>query len=136
MHVIIYLPTMKKESVANMLYITFFCMRPSKYTGTTSNKQVFALQDITLYIGLRRLNNDTYTDLELEAATQTTYCFTKQKNQHGGDVIAHATNADMLCCPVKATIQQFMIHRKKRQKSNKPYNGKVKLASYYNTKRR
>ena len=105
MHAIIHSPPMEKELIANMIYIAFFyCMCPCKYTGTTSDKQAFALEDITFYIGLRRLDNETCTDLELEAATQTTYCFTKQKNQHNSDVIAHATSGDMLCCPVKAMV--------------------------------
>ena len=62
------------------------------------------------------------------------YCFTEQKKQHKGDVTAHTASGDMLCCPVKATVRQFMIHRKERCRPNKPYNGKVKLASYYNSK--
>ena len=134
MYGIITRPTMENESVANMICIAFFyCMRPGEYTGTTTDEQAFVLDDIAFYIGLRRLDNELCSDLELEAATQTTYCFTEQKNQHKGDVIAHATSGDMLCCPVKATVRQFMIHRRECRKRNKPYNGKVKLASYYNS---
>ena len=40
----------------------------------------------------------------------------------------------MLCCPVKAMIRQMLLHRKERHKRNKPYDGTVKLASYYNSK--
>ena len=109
-------------------------MRPGEYNGTTTNKQAFAFDGIAFYIGLKRLNNEFCSDLELEAATQTTYCFDEQKNQHKGDVIAHATSGDMLCCPVKATARQFMIHHRECWKRNKAYNGKVKLASYYNSK--
>ena len=109
-------------------------MRPGEYTGTTSDDQVFALKDIALLIGSWRLNNEFCSNLELEAATYTTYCFTKQKNQHKGDVIAHATSGDVLCCPVKAMVQQMLLHRKERCKCNKPYDGTVKLAPYYNSK--
>ena len=75
------------------------------------------------FIGSQRLNNEFCSDLELEAATQSTYCFTKQKNQHKGDVIAHATSGDMLCCPVKATVRQCLLDRKERQTRNKLYDG-------------
>ena len=106
MHAIVHSPSMEKEAVANMICIAFFyCMCPGEYTGTTTDDQAFALKDITFYIGARRLDNATCSDLELQAATQTTYCFTKQKNQHDGDVIAHTTSGDMLCCPVKATVR-------------------------------
>ena len=71
----------------------------------TTHDQAFALKDTTFYISLRRHDNETCANLELETATQTTYYFTKQKNQHDGDVNAHATSGDMLCCPVKATAQ-------------------------------
>ena len=110
MFAIIQSPTMERESIANMICIAFFyCMRPGEYTGTTTDEQAFALEDITLYIGARRLDNESCTDLELEAATQTMYCFTKQKNQHKGDVIAHPASGDMLCCPVKAMVRQFLL---------------------------
>ena len=135
MHALVTSPSMEREAVANMICIAFFyCMRPGEYTGTTTDDQAFALDDVAVYIGARRLNHATCSDLELQAATQTTYCFTEQKNQHDGDVIAHTTSGDQLCCPVKATIRQLMIHRTERRKHNKPYDGKVKLASYYNSK--
>ena len=69
MDAIIQAPTMEKESISNMIVTAFFyCMRSDKYTGTTSKKQAFALEDITFYIGLRRLDNETCTDLKLEVA--------------------------------------------------------------------
>ena len=135
MYAIVLSPSMEKESIANMIFIAFFyCMRPGEYTGTTTNDQAFELEDITFYIGAQRLDNATCSDLELQAATQTTYCFTKQNNQHDGDVIAHTTSSDILWCPVKATVRQFMIHRTELQSHNKPYNGEVKMTSYYNIK--
>ena len=134
-HAIVDSPSMEKEAVANMICIAFFyCMRPGEYTGSTSDDHPFALEDIAFYIGLRRLDNEFCSDVELEAATSTTYCFTEQKNGHKGDVIAHTTSGDMLCCPVRATVRQFMIHRREARRRNRPYNGSVKLASYYNSK--
>ena len=136
MHALVHSPSMEKEAVANIVCIAFFyCMRPGEYTGTTTDDQAFALDDVAVFIGSRRLDNEFCSDLELAAATHTTYCFTEHKNQHKGDVIAHATSGDMLCCPVKATIrQQMLLHRKERRKRSKPYDGTVKLASYYNSK--
>ena len=109
-------------------------MCPGKYTGKTTNGHVFTLEDIMFYISMWRLDNKFCTDLELEAATQPMYCFTEQKNQHRGNAIAYATSGDMLCCPGKALVRQFMIYCKERHKRNKPYYGKVKLVSYYNSK--
>ena len=130
MYVIIHLPSMEKESITNMICITFYyCMRSGKYTSTTTNEQAFSLEDITFYIGMGCLDIEFCTDLELEAATQTTYCFTEQKNQHRGDVIAHNASGDMLCCPVEALVRQFMIFSKERCKQSKPYDDKVNLAT-------
>ena len=96
MFAIIDSPTIERESIANMICIAFFYrMRPGKYTGTTTGEQ--ALKDIIFYIYLRHLDNEFSSNLEFEAATQTTCYFTEQKNQHKGDVIAHATSGDMLC---------------------------------------
>ena len=64
------------------------------------------------------------------------YLFTKQKNGQKGDDIAHTTSGDVLCCLVRATILQSMLHWRDLRQGNKPctYNCKVKLASYYNSK--
>ena len=135
MHALVHSSSMEKEAVANMFCIAFFyCMRPGKYTGTTTDNQASVLDDVAVFIGSRRLDNEFCSDVELAAATHTTYCFTKQKNQHKGDVIAHTTSGDMLCCPVKATIRQMLLYRKERCKRNKLYDGAVTLASYYNSK--
>ena len=51
-YAIIYSPSMEKEAVANMICIAFFyCMRPGEYTGTSTDDQAFALEDIGYYIG-------------------------------------------------------------------------------------
>ena len=66
MHAIVLSPSMEKEAVANMICIAFFyCMRSGEYTGTTTDDQAFALEDITFCIGVRHLNNATCSDLEL-----------------------------------------------------------------------
>ena len=66
MHTIVLSPSMEREAVANMICIAFFyCMRPGEYTGTTTDDQAFALDDIAVYIGARRLNHATCSNLEL-----------------------------------------------------------------------
>lgn len=101
----------EQESIANIICIAFYyCMRLCKYTGTTTDDQAFDLEDITFYIGIRCLDNALCSDLELEAATSTIYHITEQMNCHKDDVIAHTIRSDMLCCPVRATIRQLMIH--------------------------
>ena len=48
MHAVVLSPSMGKESIANMICIAFFyCMHPGKYTGTKTNDQAFAFEDIT-----------------------------------------------------------------------------------------
>lgn len=112
----------------------FFCLRPGEYTGTTTDDQAFALDDISFFLGDRKLNNSSSTDHEISAATAVKYLFTTQKNGDKGVVIAHARSGDDVCCPVISTIQIFLTHRREFRRQNSPYNGKLKLASYYNSK--
>lgn len=128
-------PTIEREAIANMICIAFFfCLRPGEYTGTTTDDQAFSLEDVTLYLGDRRLHNDLSPDHEIEAATSVTYLFTEQKNGDKGEIIAHARSGDSLCCPVTATIRQLMIHKREFRRRNLPYDGRIKLASYYNSR--
>ena len=125
-------PIPMRLAVANMICIAFFfCLRPVEYTGTTTDDQAFSLNDITLYLLDRRLSLKDATDDEIEAATQVTYRFTKQKNEEEGVTIAHARSEHHLCCPVWSTIRQVLMHRRAFARFNRPFNGAVKLASYY-----
>jgi hypothetical protein len=129
-------PTAERIAIAHMICIAFFfCLRPGEYTGTTTDDQAFSLDDISFHLGDRRLNNVSSPDHEIEAATAVKYTFTTQKNGDRGTVIAHARSGDNVCCPVLSTIQQFMTHRLEFRRKNIPYNGKLKLASYYNPKK-
>ena len=118
-----------------MVCTTFlFCMLLGKYTSITTNNQAFALEDVTFFIGLSRLDNLISPNHKIEAATSITYLFTEQKSGHKGDIIAHRTRGNFLCCPGRNTVCQFMLHCCEFCCSNKHYNNKVKLASYYNSK--
>jgi len=110
----------------------YFCLRPGEYTGTTSNDQAFTLAGVGFHLGGRILNNEKSRDFEIEAATSITLTFTEQKNGDKGNIIAHARSRDYLCCPVTSTIRQFMLHRNEFRRRGIPYDGRVKLASYYN----
>ena len=106
-------PTPMRRAVANMICIAFyFCLRPGEYTGTTTDDQAFSLNDITLYLLNRRLSLKDASDDEIEAATQVTYRFTRQKNEEEGVTIAHARSEHHLCCPVRSTIRQVLMHRR------------------------
>jgi len=126
-------PSPERKAVANMIALAFFyCLRPGEYTGTTTDDQAFALQDVALFLGARRLSNEHSSEFEIEAATAVHLTFTTQKNGDKGDEIAHARSGDPLCCPVTSTIRQILLHRRYFARKNVPYNGRVVLASYYN----
>ncbi|VEU39857.1 unnamed protein product, partial [Pseudo-nitzschia multistriata] len=125
-------PTPQRQAVANMICIAFFfCLRPGEYTGTTSDDQAFSLDDITFFVGTRRLSSAAASDADISAATSIQLTFTTQKNGIKGDVIAHARSTDPLCCPVTAVIRQFLLHRH----HSTTFDGSVKLASFYDATR-
>jgi hypothetical protein len=128
-------PTSERIAIAHMISIAFFfSLCPGEYTGTTTDDQAFSLDDISFHLGDRMLNNTSSPDHKIEAATAVKYTFNTQKNGDRGTVTAHARSGDNVCCPVLSTIQQFMTHQHEFHRKNVPYNGKLKLASYYNSK--
>ena len=63
-------PTAERKAIANMICVAFFfCLHPGEYTGTTTDDQAFALNDIALFIGTRWLHNKHSSDPKLLAAT-------------------------------------------------------------------
>lgn len=126
-------PTPERKAVANMMCIAFFfCLRPGEYTGTTTDDQAFALEDVAVFLGARRLNNALSSDAEIEAATAVHLVFTTQKNGDKNEAVAHARSNDPLCCPVTSVTRQLLLHRQEFRRRGVPYDGKVKLATYYN----
>jgi len=89
---------------------------------------------VGFFLGGRKLNNALAPDFEILAATSATLTFTEQKNGDKVDIIAHSRNGDLYCCLVTSTIRQFMLHRKEFRRRNTPYDGSIKLASYYNAR--
>ena len=58
--------------------------------------------------------------------------FTTQNNGGKGDVISHATSVDPRCCPDITAVRKFMVHCRGFFCNYIPYDGKLKLAGYYN----
>ena len=124
----------ERQAIANMICIAFFfCLRPGEYTGTVTDDQAFALNDVAFYLGTTKLNNVLSSDFEIESATCLTLTFTTQKNGDKGEIVAHARSDDPMCCPVTSTIRQFMVHRREFRRRGSGYDGRVKLATYYNS---
>ena len=81
-----------------------FCLRPGEYTGITRDDQAFAIADLTLFIGTKRLCNAPAPDAEVLKATTMRLIFTTQKNCDKGTVVAHALSDHSLCCPVRSDV--------------------------------
>jgi hypothetical protein len=110
----------------------YYCLRPGEYTGNARNDQAFALQDVILFLGHRRLHTAHASDAEILAATAVHLVFTTQKNGDKGEAIAHARSGDPYCCPVTAIVRQVSLHRHEFRRRNVPFDGSIKLATYYN----
>jgi len=128
-------PTDERKAVDNMMCMAFFfLLRPGEYTGTTTDDQAFSLDDVTLFLGSRELSNEHAPDHDIAAATAVSLTFTTQKNGIKGEIISHARSGNNLCCPVTAIARQFMTHRRERRRKSLPYDGSVRLASFYNVR--
>lgn len=110
-------PSSAERATADMICVAFyFLLRPSVYAGTDPDHASFTLDDVHLYIGVRKLDIATAPKRDLQLATSVRLHFTTQKNQRRGDIIAHGRAPHPYCCPVKATVRLILAHR---------------LASYY-----
>jgi hypothetical protein len=119
------------HAIVDMVTIAFFFLvRPGEYTGTTSDDTPFRLQDVHLYIGIRRLNTMLCTDAEINGATSVSYTFTTQKNGIRNEKIIYGLSGTSLCCPVRATCRRIKYLRRNGAKRNVP------IASIYIRNRR
>jgi hypothetical protein len=90
-----------------MLCIAFFFLcRPGEYTAPTANNAPFRLQDVTLYVGNRRVLAPTATDNDLARVTFVTLTFTTQKNAVRGEVIGLGLSGDPFICLVRSTASR------------------------------
>lgn len=109
----------------------FFLLRPGEYTGTTNDDAAFHLENVSLFLGSRKLGLSTAPTRELEAATSVSLYFTTQKNQRKGDSIAHGKSLHPLCCPVRSITRLILRHRTHFRTTGRPFDPHTKLASYY-----
>jgi hypothetical protein len=97
-----------------MLCIAFFFLcRPGEYTAPTKDNATFRLQDVTIYVGLRRVLAPVASDADLARATFVTMTFTNQKNAVRGEVVGLGLSGDPFVCPVKAVtnrIRHLRLH--------------------------
>jgi hypothetical protein len=120
-----------EQAIANMIAIAFFfLLRPGEYTGTTTDDAFFRLQDVSLYIGARRLDTMPASHAELQAATSVAHTFTTQKNDKRGEKMIHSRSGNALCYPVCASIRRIKHLRLHGAKSTAP------IAAYYRGSRR
>lgn len=107
------------QGVADMIIIGFFyLLRPGEYTDSPSDTTPFAMQDVQLAIGPRRLDLWHSPVAELNQALQASLTFTTQKNGVENEVIRLGRSGDPYCCPVLA-IKRRVLHL--RQHHAPPY---------------
>jgi hypothetical protein len=120
-----------EQAIGDMIAIAFFfLLRPGEYTGTTTDDAFFCMQDISFYIGARRLDTMPASPAEMHAATSVAYTFTTQKNGKRGEKMIHSRSGNALCCPVCASIRRITHIRLHGARSTAP------IASYYRGSRR
>lgn len=113
-------------AIADMISLAFFfLLRPGEYTGTNSDTSPFRFCDVQLFVGGRRLQLQTATEVEIQSATFATLTFTTQKNGVRGEVIGLSRSGNLQLCPVLSTIRRILHLRRHNAAENTP------LASYY-----
>jgi hypothetical protein len=90
--------TVEYLAVINMICLAFFFLcRPGEYTKPTGNNAPFRLEDVTLYLGNRRILAPLATEDDLNRATFVTLTFTTQKN-----AVRLGLSSDPFICPVQS----------------------------------
>jgi hypothetical protein len=103
----------------------FFLMRPGEYTSAPSDTTPFAIADVQLFIGLRRLDLMLDSADDLLASTFTLYTFSDQKNGVRGEVIGLGRSGNPRACPVIATANRVLHLRSHNAPLSTP------LSTYY-----
>jgi hypothetical protein len=115
-----------EQAIGDMIAIAFFfLLRPCEYTGSTTDDAFFCMQDVSFYIGARRLDTMSSSPAELHAATSVAYTFTTKKNGKRGEKMIYSRSGNALCCPVFASIRRITHLRLHGARSTAP------IASYY-----
>jgi hypothetical protein len=104
--------TQSRKAVKDLVILAFyFLMRPGEYCNSTGedSSHPFHSDELELWLGPRRLDLQTATDLELLTATFCILEFTDQKNANRGEQVGHAASGDYIFCPVRALARR-VIH--------------------------
>lgn len=129
-------PNLVCMDIANLTCIALFLsflICPGKYTDITTDNQYFLLNNMDLYLGLRKFSLKSSSNAKLESATKVTLTSTSQKSMEEGVCIIHTFSHNNLCYLVQTTIHKILMHCTVFQRVNGLYNGSVKLTSYYTT---
>jgi hypothetical protein len=118
--------TVESLAVINMICLAFFFLcRPGEYTKPTGDNAPFCLEDVTLYVGNRRILAPLATEDNLNCVTFVTLTFTTQKNAVRGKVIGLGLSGDPFICPVQSIASRV---RHLRQHNAPPA---TPLCTYY-----
>jgi hypothetical protein len=118
--------TVESLAVIHMICLAFFFLcRPGEYTKPTGDNAPFRLQDVTFYVGNRRILAPLATEDDLNRATFVTLTFTTQKNAVRGEVIGLGLSGDPFICPVQSVASRV---RHLRQHNAPPA---TPLCTYY-----
>ena len=101
-------------SAADCLVIGFyFLLRPGEYAGAPrhTSDDLFRLQDVGFWIGMRKLNILTCPLPELLSTTFATLTFTSQKNGVRGETIGHSRSGHTSLCPVLCLVARVLYLR-------------------------
>ena len=103
--------TLECKMAANMMCIVFFFLLcPGEYTKMTTDDHAFALDNVALFIGTRRLHNKNSSEPELLTSMMLQSTFTTQISNNCGVIIVHARSNNVLCYPVSAATCQPLLH--------------------------
>jgi hypothetical protein len=116
-------------AILDMITITlFYLLRAGEYTGTTSDRAAFCIEDVALYI--QDLGLDSKKTAAEKAAYVVAYTFTTHKNGRRNEKLVHGRSGDSVCCPVRVTAHHILYQCLHKFKSSTP------LAAYYQNARR
>lgn len=102
------------QCAAECLVVGFyFLLRPGEYTGVPRHQcdDLFRLQDVSLWIGTRKLDPLTCPCPDLLSTTFATLTFTSQKNGVRGETIGHSRSGHPSLCPVLSLVARVQYLR-------------------------
>ena len=118
--------TPRMHAIADMIILAFyFLLRPGEYTASSSSTTPFALEDVQLFVGTRRLRLFEDDVALFRSVTFCTLVFTTQKNGVRGEVIGLGRSGHIAVCPVNSLVRRVLHLRAHNAPPRTP------LAVYY-----